>query len=286
VNPSARAVLGIDAAWTDGEPSGVALVVERSGRWVCEAVAPSYECFLAGPRVVVDWRQRPAGTPPDPRGLLGACRRIAPDAELQVAALDLPLATSPITRRRAADDGVSREFGARWCSAHSPTPARPGRLTDVVRRGFEEEGFHLATTTLPQALPALVEVYPHTALLALLRADCRVPYKVSKSRKYWPTEAPDRRRDLLLSRWRTILEALRLSAGIEISSRVFELPTSCSSFSEMKRYEDALDALVCAWVAIEFLNNRADPLGDDTAAIWTPRVGRLAQDDTVTRPGT
>ncbi len=36
--------------------------------------------------------------------------------------------------------------------------------------------------------------------------------------------------------------------------------------SEMKRYEDALDAIVCAWVGIEFLRECAYPLGDETAA--------------------
>jgi predicted RNase H-like nuclease len=114
-------------------------------------------------------------------------------------------------------------------------------------------------------------VYPHTALLSLLGADYRVPYKISRSRKYWPIALPETRRASLLSRWRTILEALGRSAGVVIPPRVFALPTQFASFSQMKRYEDALDAIICAWVGIEFLRNRADPLGDETAAIWTPR---------------
>lgn len=39
-------VLGIDAAWTDHEPSGVALVTgEGAGHWRCRCVAPSYASF-------------------------------------------------------------------------------------------------------------------------------------------------------------------------------------------------------------------------------------------------
>lgn len=40
-------VLGIDAAWTEKEPAGVALLEGRSEVWRCVAVAPSYDSFLA-----------------------------------------------------------------------------------------------------------------------------------------------------------------------------------------------------------------------------------------------
>jgi predicted RNase H-like nuclease len=158
---------------------------------------------------------------------------------------------------------------------HSPTATRPGPLSETVGRGFERRGYRLATTARPRELPALLEVYPHTALLSLLGAERRVPYKIARSRRYWPEEPPEGRRARLLAQWRTILEALRGRAGIEISPRVFALPARCTSFSGMKRYEDALDAILCAWVGAEFLRDRADPLGDDTAAIWTPHRASL-----------
>jgi hypothetical protein len=50
------AILGIDAAWTVGRPSGVALLQQRGERWHCVALAPSYaqfEGFAAGS--AVDW---------------------------------------------------------------------------------------------------------------------------------------------------------------------------------------------------------------------------------------
>ncbi len=41
-------------------------------------------------------------------------------------------------------------------------------------------------------------------------------------------------------------------------------------FARLKRYEDALDALVRAWVGIEYLAGRTRAFGDADAAIWTP----------------
>jgi len=47
-------------------------------------------------------------------------------------------------------------------------------------------------------------------------------------------------------------------------------PTTVKSLSALKRYADALDALVCAWVGIEYLAGCNVPLGNDDAAIWCP----------------
>ena len=40
---------------------------------------------------------------------------------------------------------------------------------------------------------------------------------------------------------------------------------------EVKAYEDALDAIICAWVAVCALEGRAMPFGDENSAIWIPR---------------
>lgn len=43
-----------------------------------------------------------------------------------------------------------------------------------------------------------------------------------------------------------------------------------ATLTELKPLEDSLDALVCAWVAMEHLRGRTCALGDSTAAIWCP----------------
>lgn len=263
-----RAVIGIDAAWTRDRPSGVALCIERGGAWHCDAVAPSYAHFIAlgdGQRISWDHPSVVGGTP-EPARLLRAAAALAPRATVAAVALDLPLARGPITGRRKSDQDISHEYGARGCSTHTPSPARPGRISSTTRAGFEAAGYPLATVQAPHRGPAMLEVYPHTALLSLLADDYRVPYKVSKSGRYWPGAAAAARRRRLMEHWRRIVAALRRRMKVKL-----ELPAAFASFSAMKPYEDAIDAMVCAWVAIEFLAGNARPVGDETAAIWTPR---------------
>jgi hypothetical protein len=59
----------------------------------------------------------------------------------------------------------------------------------------------------------------------------------------------------------------------EIDGIPMELPNSAavSSLSSLKRYEDGLDAVVCGWVAAQFVQGNTMPYGDATAAVWVPR---------------
>ena len=52
-----QAILGIDAAWTEHEPSGVALIQGDRESWSVVCVAPSYDAFVASSQgVPVDWQ--------------------------------------------------------------------------------------------------------------------------------------------------------------------------------------------------------------------------------------
>ena len=71
------------------------------------------------------------------------------------------------------------------------TVGRPGGLADRLRAEAARFGYPLATTvTVTGRAPALLEVYPHPALLRLLDARYRLPYKVANRRKYWPDATP------------------------------------------------------------------------------------------------
>ena len=114
----------------------------------------------------------------------------------------------------------------------------------------------------------MVEIYPHPALITLTGAGYRLPYKVGRSRKYWPGSTPAERRASLIDQFGGILHALE----DEIGEIHLDPPdaTSAISTSGLKRYEDSLDALVCAWVGAKYLEGTVVPYGDDTAAIWVP----------------
>lgn len=263
-------ILGIDAAWTSTEPTGVALVQRKDFGWRCLAVAPSYDAFLDAARgSAVSWSAKAfRGCEPDVPRLLEAAGTIAGEA-VDLVAVDMPMATRPFSSRRECDDAISAEFGARWCSAHSPNAARPGQLGARLSTAFERSGYGLATTA-PATLGdrRLIEVYPHPALLPLLRRDRRVPYKVGKSRKYWPELVVRDRVAALLVEYGAMHRELAMvfdDIGVDLSTA-----STIASLSGLKRYEDALDALVCAWVGVEHLENRTIALGDETAAIWCP----------------
>jgi predicted RNase H-like nuclease/ADP-ribose pyrophosphatase YjhB (NUDIX family) len=233
-------------------------------------VAPSYPAFLAlAGGAPVDWRAAPrAGAPPEARALLAAARQCA-GAAVDVVAVDMPVALLPIRRRRAADDAASRAFGSRWCATHSPSALRPGALGARLTADFAARGYPLVTAA-PPARPrrGLLEVYPHAALLALLRRWRRLPYKVGRARQAWPDRTPSERAAAVLREMRQIRAALVEGLG------PLALPLPASPFTRhfvtLKRYEDALDALVCAWVGMRYAEGTAAALGDSTAAIWFP----------------
>jgi len=265
--PGMAAILGIDAAWTATEPSGIALLRGDGGVWECVVVAPSYASFVSAAKgTAVDWSRTPTSGRPDVGEILDAARKMLSGASVDLVTIDMPVAMSPITCRRGADDAISRAFGGRGCAVHTPSSKRPGPIADLLRAEFAAHGFSLATTdTPPRSHPALVEVFPHTAVLKLLGASYRVPYKIAKAAKYWPSLPPVQRRTNVLTEWQKILGAL----GKVIGGVALKLPAAGGPRA-LKRYEDALDALVCGWVGVEYLAGRAIPYGDGTAAIWTP----------------
>lgn len=264
-----ESVLGIDAAWTNRQPSGVALLRGGDGNWEAIAVAPSYESFIAlADGEPVDWAARPRGSAPDPAALVGAARVMA-GCEVRLVAIDMPIAKGAFSGRRAADDEVSSRFGGRGCAAHSPTAARPGPLGARLSTDLADLGLPLATSSSEAAEgPCSVEVYPHPALLSLLGESYRVRYKVSRSTRYWPGSSVSDRIGLLVAEFGRIHHAL--------SQRLGPLPVAWpivnqfSTLAELKRHEDALDALVCAWVGSLVLASEAEPLGDESAAVWVP----------------
>ncbi|MGH9429836.1 MAG: DUF429 domain-containing protein [Terriglobia bacterium] len=265
-----NAILGIDAAWTRNQSSGVALAERTALGWRCIAVAPSYDTFIAlANRIPVDWNAAsiPGSAPPVAK-LLEATAHLT-GAHLSVVAIDMPVATVPITGRRAADNAISKMFGSRGCSTHSPGTERPGGLGAALSREFQSLGYTIATASDPPgALDRLIEVYPHPALLSLLGRDERVRYKVSKAGKYWPDlQASERRKAILRE-----LHAIR--AGLQAEFGLFGLPlpplSTITTQRMLKRFEDALDAVVCAWVGTRYIEVKALPFGDSTAAIWCP----------------
>ncbi|HWM92947.1 MAG TPA: DUF429 domain-containing protein [Thermoanaerobaculia bacterium] len=265
-----KTILALDAAWTATEPSGVALVQGDHAEWRCLTVAPSYDEFFAqAGGLQTDWSSKKfAGALPDVPRLLSAARSLA-GRPVDLITVDMPMATVSFSSRRAADIAVSVEFGSRWCSTHTPSLTRPGPLGAKLSSAAQASGYKLATVATQAAeVNRLVEVYPHPALLSLLQRDRRVSYKVGKSGRYWPDLDRTDRIHALLGVFNSIYRALEKvfgPLGFDVPA-----PEDIPALAHLKRYEDALDALACAWVGVEYLKGRTVALGDETAAIWCP----------------
>jgi len=265
-------ILAIDAAWTVKQPSGVALVKSSGTGWCCcKGVAPSYKAFIdlaAG--ITVDWTTgRFHGDAPNAVLLLEAASSLA-GAPVDIVTIDMPVSTVAIEGRRTAERSISKEFGGRGCSAHTPSSKCPGFLGSDLSKQFSNLGYSIATASdQPGTSKRLIEVYPHPALLTLLNRDYRIPYKTGNTTRYWPDSSREERISNLLTEFKAVLKAL----AVNIDHTAFALPNPdiVKTITSLKRYEDAIDALVCAWVGICYAKGRATAYGDSTAAIWCPK---------------
>ena len=161
--------------------------------------------------------KRPEGALPDVPKLLASAARLC-GRDVQLAAIDMPLAYTPICGRRTSDNDLSRAYGARKCGTHTPSVTRPGTLSTLLREAFDLAGYPLLTTPQPRGL---IEVYPHPALVELAQASMRLPYKVSKVKSYWPSATPSERRTHLFAQWTLIEDLLER----ELSGIAAALPT-------------------------------------------------------------
>lgn len=278
------AVLGLDAAWTAGNPSGAALAAKVDGRWQCLAVAPGYGlfCDLACGRIAdgAQWTAKPAGGAANAPALLQAAKALLVRAgcagDVTVVAVDMPLSPTSLEKRRPADNAASQALGKYGCPVHSPTKGRPGDFGAALTNGFLDQGFPLAVCDGAQPKPALLEVYPHAELVGLQlevggvpsQALRRCAYKASRSKLYWPGLLRPGRIAFLLHNFGVIRDMLGKRLGLP----AIPLPAAAgTTLAGLKPYEDSLDALACCATGIRYLEDRARPLGDADGAIWIPK---------------
>jgi predicted RNase H-like nuclease len=255
------AVLGIDAAWTEGNPSGIALVERTGAVWRLKLAASNLGDFARGCDLEAEAK---AGV-----GHAVLCAEHALGGRLpDLIAVDMPLSHRPIVGRRPSDIGVSRRFGAAKCATHSPSAQRPGKVSGRFHEDCRAKGYRLKTLTSPAHPWSLAEIYPHPALLRLMAVEERVKYKVAKTTIYWRGASTEER--LLTVRGELRKIAQRLEEAISGVLDAVDLETP-GSFSALKPAEDMIDAIVAAWVGTTILEGDAEPFGDADSAIWVPK---------------
>ena len=267
-----KVILAIDSAWTVHNPSGVAVIKSDGNKWSCAGVAPSYNSFIGlADGKQVDWRQgKFPGSVANIPVLLNAAGRLA-GAQVDIVTIDMPISIMPITGSRIADREIGKAFGKYKAAAYTPNEQRPGQLGKDISDAFRSSGYQLATQLCHAGeVKRLIEVYPHPALVRLLNLTERLKYKVSKSKKYWPKDTLATRIENLLGNFNTAYIALGDHIGFSTPKGNLCFPDTAATLAELKPHEDALDALVCAWIGICYCSGKAESYGDDTAAIWVP----------------
>ena len=260
-------VLGIDAAWTATNPSGVALATTSAAGWRLAAVAPSFAAFYA----LAGYEGVPASFDAGP--LIAAATRLVgrrPD----LVTVDMPLAELPITGRRVSDNVISSLYAARGAATHSPTPQRPGRVALDMLQSLSRAGYPLRCSA-PLSTPGTIEVYPHPALIELTGATRRLPYKVQKRSKYWRADPPQVRLANIFEQWTHIVS--HLETVLSGAAALLPLPPTDAPLRSLKAFEDSLDAVICTWIGRCALENHATAHGDATSTIWTPTPSPTTQ---------
>jgi predicted house-cleaning noncanonical NTP pyrophosphatase (MazG superfamily)/predicted RNase H-like nuclease len=255
-------ILGIDAAWTSKEPSGVAVLKYiKNGKHELVKLARSYEEFIEGD---IDWSKDAAGSYPNMKKLLEVCK--GKGYNIEVAALDMPLSSTPIIGRRAAEKLRSSAYAKYGAATHSPTLESPCKVSEDIFSQLKANGLDFAYYYKEGAV--FIQVYPHSAIIELLKLQKKLMYEVNKSSIYWPEER-DKKLINNLNQLRN--ELSRYVANIDnflpllVNSKKYRTKT-------LKEYEDMLDAIVCGLVGCFYIDGNITVYGDEAGAIWVPKV--------------
>ena len=190
-----------------------------------------------------------------------------------VVAVDAPLIIRNASGQRACETLVGMRYGSRHASCHTSNlslfPDAPSiRLTDDLA-GL---GFVHGPCASPADRQLMIEVYPHAALVALFDLPTIFKYKKGSVAEKRMGMDQLRARIAELSSWRP---ALRPNAKLD---HLLEVRLESLAGASLKQYEDTLDAVVCAYLALYFWAwrlGRNEVFGDtDDGYILNPMLRR------------
>lgn len=238
--------VGVDLAWGQGRPSGVA-VLDEDGRLVHVSAQGDDASITAVLAPYVE----------------GDC----------LVAFDAPLVVTNRGGNRPAEAALNRDF-ARFDAGAHPTNAGKPEFADGPRGARLADAMGLAIDPVAGSHRRAIEVYPHPATVVLFRLGRTLKYKHKAGRPL-----PQLRSELLrLVRLIEGLEdaplPLHLATSDEWKALVAEVETAPRK-SDLRRAEDQVDAVVCAYVALfaERCPEQTTTYGDvETGFILTPAL--------------
>jgi predicted RNase H-like nuclease len=213
--------VGVDLAWGARNPTGVA-AVDADGRLVQVGAARDDADVLAALRPYVQ----------------GAC----------LVGFDAPLVVTNPTGQRPAETALNRDFRRFEAGAH---PANTGKreFADGPRGGRLARALGLDLDPRSEARRRAIEVYPHAATVALFRLPRTLKYKAKPGRALEQLKS-----ELLLlmdgvdglAQAAVPLQVASHDGWVELRRQV----VTAQRKSDLRRAEDPIDAVVCAYVAL------------------------------------
>jgi len=237
--------VGVDLAWGLRNPTGVA-VVDRDGRLIHVQVARDDADVLAALTPYTE----------------GDC----------LVGFDAPLVVTNPTGQRPAETALNRDFRRFEAGTHPANTGKP-EFADGPRAGRLAGALGLNLDPFGTATRRAIEVYPHAATVVLLRLSRTLKYKAKPGR-----DLAQLKSELLvlmdgLERLRDAAVPLRVAgpAWLELRREV----VAAQRKSELRRAEDPIDAVMCAYVCLYAERRPADITiyGDSaTGYIVTPSL--------------
>ncbi len=238
--------VGIDLAWGHRRPTGVAalqadgVLLHVSAQTDDASIAAALEPYVDGPCVV---------------------------------GIDAPLVVTNPTGNRPAEAALNRDFARFDAGAHPSNTGKP-EFADGTRGGALAQTLDLDLDPASTADRRAIEVYPHAATVALFRLGRTLKYKNKPGRSLEDLRAELLRLMQELEGLRDASPPLQVDHQHEWKSLLSQVETAQRK-SDLRRVEDQVDAVVCAYVAL-FATARPDDTtvyGDAaTGAIVTPTL--------------
>lgn len=238
--------VGLDLAWGERKPTGVA-VVDDDGALVHVSAQT------------------------DDASILAAVGRFA-DGDC-VFGIDAPLIVTNPTGNRPCEAALNRDFRKFQAGAHPSNTGKP-EFADGVRGARLAAALDLDLDPHSQGLRRALEVYPHAASVALFRLGRTLKYKDKKGRDVGKLRSELLRLMDLIEGLRDADVALRVTAN-EDWRRLRHSAETATRKSELRRVEDPVDGVLCAYVALYSVRRPDDVTvyGDaETGYILTPTL--------------
>lgn len=238
--------VGVDLAWAGRNPTGVA-VVDSGGDLVSVGAVRDDDEILAALQPYV----------------CGDC----------VVAFDAPLVVNNPTGQRPAETALNRDFRGFEAGTHPCNTGKP-EFAHGPRGGRLAAALGLDPDPCSPAGRRAIEVYPHAATVALFRLERTLKYKAK----------PGRSVERLKSELLVLMDGLERLAQAPIPLRVTAhdgwvalraAVAAAQRKCELRRAEDPIDAVVCAYVALYAQRCPAEVTiyGDvDSGCIVTPTL--------------